>query len=161
MDQNRSQQAFASPVVASFWRAIDQTMGRLIGALDGLSEDQLNWRPDAPNTNTLYVLATHTLGNVAESVLEILGGQPVNRNRDAEFEASGASANALKERWHTLRGQSESVLQPLTEADLEHVYTHPRRNQITGYDLLILVSYHAAEHAGQAELTRDLLQAEQ
>ena len=36
---------------------------------------------------------------------------------------------------------------------------HPRRGTITGRDVLIVVARHAAEHWGEAQLTRSLLKA--
>ncbi|CAN5843324.1 hypothetical protein BH10CHL1_BH10CHL1_01810 [soil metagenome] len=41
--------------------------------------------------------------------------------------------------------------------ELTRVRSHPRRGQITGREILLVVACHAAEHRGQAELTRDLL----
>ncbi len=37
---------------------------------------------------------------------------------------------------------------------------HPRRGWSTGREILLIVARHAAEHLGQAELTRDLLLAQ-
>jgi hypothetical protein len=36
---------------------------------------------------------------------------------------------------------------------------HPRRGPLSGREILIVVARHAAEHLGQAELTRDLMKA--
>jgi len=151
--------AFASTEVASFWRDIDGSVTRIVTALDGLSNDEINWRPAAPEANTLSVLAIHTMGNVEENVLETLCGQPVNRQREQEFRDSGASASAIQERWHELRQQISSALAKLQSSDLARSYKHPRREQESGWEVLILVSRHAGEHAGHAELTRDLLRA--
>jgi hypothetical protein len=40
--------AFASAEVASFWRDIDGSVARIVTALDGLSNEEINWRPPAP-----------------------------------------------------------------------------------------------------------------
>lgn len=152
---------FASPEVASFWRAIRETVDRLLTTLDGLSDEQIHWRPAAPEANSLSVLAIHTMGNVEENILETLCGQTVNRQRDREFRESGASAAAIQERWQQLQTQIEWALAPLTTEALAGTYKHSRREQESGYDVLILVARHAGEHAGQAELTRDLLRAAQ
>ena len=73
-----------------FWRYIASSLDRLVALLDGLSADDLDWRPPAPGANSLYVLAMHTLGNAEENLLEILGGQPIGRDREAEFAVQGA-----------------------------------------------------------------------
>ena len=153
---------FASPEAKAFWDSIAGTLDSLVGTLEGLSDAQLDWRPPAPDTNSLDVLVTHTLGNVNESVLEIFGGQQVHRDRDSEFraQASGNAAQQLKERWQQLRPLAEAVLAALTPEELHRSYSHPRRGQIGGYDVLLLVATHAAQHLGHAELTRDLLRAQ-
>ena len=142
-----------------FWRYIASSLDRLVGCLDGLSKAQLNWRPDAPGANSLYALATHTLGNAEENLLQTLVGQPVVRDRDGEFAAQGASAQALVARWATVRAVLAARLADLPAGALDVAYTHPRRGTITGREILIVVARHAAEHLGQAELTRDLLRA--
>jgi hypothetical protein len=152
---------FASPEVASFWRAIRETVDRLLATLDGLSQDEINWRPAAPEANPLSILAIHTMGNVEENILETLCGQPVNRQRDREFQASGASVAAIQEHWQQLQTRIEWALAPVTTDALAASYKHPGRDEESGYDVLILVARHAGEHAGQAELTRDLLRATQ
>ena len=150
---------FASAEVVAFWRAIRETVDRLIGTLDGLSNEEINWRPSAPEANNLSVLAIHTMGNVEENILETLCGQPVNRNRDQEFQAGGASVSAIQKRWQALQERIQGALASVQTADLARHYKHSRRERETGYDVLILVARHAGEHAGQAELTRDLLRA--
>lgn len=159
MSRGRSGSGFNSVGAEAFWGALRASMQRLLGALEELSPEQLNWKPEAEGANSLFVLATHTMGNIAENVLEILGGRPVGRDREAEFRAGGDSAEALAQRWEELRRQVEPVLTGLTGADLERDYRHPRRGQVSGYTVCFVVADHAAEHAGQAELTRDLLRA--
>src|SRR5207237_3597373 len=58
-------------------------------ALKGLSEEQLNQRPDVPGANSGYVIATHVLGNARAWVLGIVCGQPLRRDRPGEFAAAG------------------------------------------------------------------------
>ena len=47
----------------------------------------------------------------------------------------------------------------LTREDLDRARQHPRRGIITGRDVLIVVARHAAEHWGEAQLTRSLMNA--
>jgi uncharacterized damage-inducible protein DinB len=143
-----------------FWRYISSSIEQLIGTLDGLSEQELNWSP-IPNANSLYVLATHTLGTTAENLLEVLCGQPVYRHREAEFAAQGRSIGPLRMQWESLRDQIQTQLGQLDPAALAQVHTHPRRGKVTGREVLIVVARHCAEHMGQAFLTRDLLLTQQ
>jgi hypothetical protein len=142
-----------------FWRFIGSSLDRLVACLEGLSADELNWRPPAPEANSLYALATHTLGNAEENILETLGGQIVGRNREAEFAVAGSSSTEVAARWRELRERLAQALTDLPTGALDAEYPHPRRGTLTGRAILIVVARHAAEHLGQAELTRDLLRA--
>ena len=141
-----------------FWRYIVGSLDRLVALLDGLSADELDWRPPAPEANSLYTLAIHTLGNAEENLLETLGGQPIGRDRAGEFAARGDEA-PVTARWAALRPRLAETLAALPPGALDSTYQHPRRGAISGRDILLVVARHAAEHLGQAELTRDLLRA--
>jgi hypothetical protein len=119
----------------------------------------MNWHAPCEGANSLWVLATHTLGNVEQSILSLLGGAPDRRDREAEFIAHGVSAETLRARWHTLQGALEATIMGLSPEALAAEYTHPRRGLLTGREVLLLVLSHAAEHLGHAGLTLDLIKA--
>ena len=152
-----SESPFASGEVASFWRFISSSLTRLVALLDGLDAAELNWSPPARGANCVFVLAVHTLSNVEENILETLCGEPIDREREAEFDAIGISSETVRQRWDALRPPVEAALASLKSTDLDGHYQHPRRGELTGREVLIVVARHAAEHLGQAELTRDLL----
>jgi hypothetical protein len=62
-----------------------------------------------------------------------------------------------------LEGLSAERMAPslatLTPADLDGFRRHPRRGDITGREVLIVVARHAAEHWGEVQLTRSLMRA--
>jgi hypothetical protein len=145
--------------VESFQHFIFNTIDAIVGALDGLSAEELNWRPAAPATNSLYAIATHVLGNAEENLLGTLCGQPHGRNYPTEFSAAAPVPDAVRERWADLRERIAKHLTDLTRADLDGARQHPRRGMITGRDVLIVVARHTAEHWGEAQLTRSLLKA--
>jgi uncharacterized damage-inducible protein DinB len=142
-----------------FWRYIASSIDQLIATLDGLTPREINQTPTA-TANSLYVLATHTLGTTAENLLKVLCGQPVHRQRAAEFAAQGDSLDALHQQWQTLRGHIQAHLAEVDNDTLGDVRAHPRRGQISGREVLIVVARHCAEHMGQAFLTRDLILAQ-
>ena len=104
----------------------------------------------------MYTLAVHALGNTEHRLLAVLRGLDVEREREAEFASAGGSATAIHDEWRALSARIDAALEQLTEADLTSTRRHPERGEITGLDVLIVVARHMAEHAGQAELTRDL-----
>jgi len=140
----------------TFWHYIVGSVNRILVCLNDLSEEDLNWRP-LENANSLYVLAIHTMGNIEVNILEVLCGQAVHRQRQAEFAARGSSPVDLNRRWSELQACIVSALDQLPAAEFDRMHDHPRRGQLTGREVMIVVARHAAEHMGQAELTRDLL----
>jgi hypothetical protein len=149
----------AHPEITDFADAICNAIERILACLDGVDAEGLNWRPSAPQTNSLYVLAFHSMGSAEGAVIGELGGQPVERDRDAEFTASGNSAAPLSARWEALQPRLRDALARLTPADMEKTVHHRRFGAMSGRAYLILTAQHPAEHAGHAELTRDLLKA--
>lgn len=139
-----------------FWGFISRSIERIMACLDGLPEDDLNWRP-LTNANSLYVLANHILGTTEENILGVLCGQSIQRQREAELTAEGNSVDPLLLKWLDLQKRIHQSLEQLPAEELEREREHPRRGSLTGRAVLIVVARHAAEHMGQAELTRDLL----
>jgi len=145
--------------VQSFQHYIFNTIDSIVGLLEGLSADELNWRPEAPSTNSLYAIATHVLGNAEENLLGTLCGQLHGRNYAAEFPAAASVPDAVRTRWAELRDRVAGALARLTREDLDGIRPHPRRGPITAREVLIVVARHAAEHWGEAQLTRSLVAA--
>ncbi|HEX2909823.1 MAG TPA: DinB family protein [Chloroflexia bacterium] len=160
-----SETAVPNPIVKSFSTYIMNTVDRIMNSLSGLDEQQLNWRPPAPETNSLYVIASHVLMSTQENILKILGGIPAEQlplkaaTRDEIFSTSGNTTERLMEDWSKLRSVLESQFRVITENDLAREINHPRRGKITGLEVLLAVTSHMAEHLGHAELTRDLVKA--
>lgn len=142
--------------VDEFWGFISSSIDRIIACLNSLPEDDLNWHP-IETANSLYVLATHILGTTEENIIGVLSGQKVKRQREAEFKTTGTSAEPIRSKWSELRDRVKQCLEQLPSGELDREREHPRRGQLTGREVLIVVARHAAEHMGQAGLTRDLL----
>ncbi|MDP9352216.1 MAG: hypothetical protein M3P51_11815 [Chloroflexota bacterium] len=83
--------------IDTYRRHILGSLDRLVGCLSDLDERGLNWRPPAENANSLYALAVHTLANAEENILGTLCGQPITRDREAEFAAWGTSSRVVEE----------------------------------------------------------------
>ena len=143
-----------------YWNKISNTVDDLAACLECLDSDSLNWSP-LDDANSLYILATHTIGNVRNNFLKVLCGQFATRDRDAEFMAMGVSAAEIVASWDELKDQISDAIEELAPGELDREKEHPQRGSITGHELLIVVTRHVAEHYGQAQLTRDLVKAQQ
>jgi len=142
---------------------IRSILQRVCASLDGLTESQLNWRPPIEGANSTYAIAAHTLGNARAWVLGIACGQPVGRDRPAEFRASGHDAAALLADASRLSGEIEAALSALPPSDLDRRLVPPavlwgegEPREISVRDALLQVVEHAALHLGQIQITRDL-----
>ena len=100
------------------------------------------------------------MGNVRHNLLNGLCGLAISRDRDAEFVVTGGSAADIEAHWNELKSQISDSVEGLPRGEMDRERDHPRYGTISGHELLVLVATHAAEHYGQAQLTRDLLKAQ-
>ena len=147
----------AAPEVEAFRGRIKRELDRIVKALDGLDEDAVNWKPDAPAANSLLVLATHALGAAEDHVVRQVAAKTVVRSRDAEFATKG-SAEGLRVRADEVKRRIDDALNGFDPGRLGDERDTPSGKR-TVRDMLVHAVAHASEHAGQAELTRDLYRA--
>ena len=141
-------------------------LDKLVESVDGLEDGRLNWRPPLPEANSRYVLVAHVLGNLEAWVLGIACGQAIDRDRPAEFAATGSDAGALIERARALARRFDEALAALPEDALD-VQKLPSKlhwgagmpEQCTVREALMHAIEHAAVHLGHIHLTRDMAEA--
>jgi hypothetical protein len=139
-----------------YWKYISGSIERIILCTKGLSTDEINWHPKG-KTNSIFVLATHMIGNLEFNILGIIYGMNVKRNREAEFATKGISYEQIRDNWTELKRKIVNHQQQFPVAKMETEIEHPRLGKISIRELLLVIARHAAEHVGHAELTRDLL----
>ena len=142
---------------AAEFERIVREVDRVVAALDGLSAPQLDWTP-GPGANSVLVLAAHTVGAAERHVIVHVGGGTPSATRDSEFATQGSAAG-VRGRWSDLRPRIIATLEGLDasrlDRELPELATRPSGER-SARAMLIHAVAHAAEHAGQAELTRDL-----
>ena len=149
--------------IRTYSHQLRSLLERIGACLEGLSEAQLNWRPPIDGANSAYVIATHTLGNARAWVLGIACGQPVERDRPAEFRASGRTAADLVAAARQLSATIDTALVALSPSALDQRRLPPKSlwgegepQEISVRQALIHVVEHASIHLGQLQITRDL-----
>jgi len=149
--------------IEGYGRRIRSLLERVCACLDGLSEAQLNWRPSMHGANSAYVIAAHTLGNARAWVLGIACGWPVERDRPAEFQASGPDAADLTAQARRLSDDIDAALAALAPSALAQRLLPPKSlfgegelREISVREVLLDVVEHASIHLGQLQITRDL-----
>jgi uncharacterized damage-inducible protein DinB len=149
--------------IESYSRQIRSILERVCACLDGLSEAQLNRRPPVDGANSVYVIAAHTLGNARAWVLGIACGRPLERDRPAEFRASGRDAAELTAQARRLLDEIEAALAGLSPSALDRRLLPPQSlwgegvpQEISVREAILHVVEHASIHLGQLQITRDL-----
>jgi uncharacterized damage-inducible protein DinB len=144
-------------------RVLDQIGRRTLDQLRGISDDDLNRPLDLPESNSAFVLATHLIGSAEYWVLELAGGQDVERDRPSEFRATGTGAElaARYERWlAAMRALLDALPgERLDQPALAHDGQQARQGgaPVTIRDALLHAVEHCALHQGHLELTRQML----
>jgi Protein of unknown function (DUF1572) len=124
-------------------KLFDEWWPRLRATVEGLTEEQLWWRPNDAS-NSIGNLMLHLNGNVRQWLVTSFTQQEDHRNRPAEFneKAGGPPAPLLAQMGATL-DEAAAILARLTETDL----LAPM--QIQGYQVTGLVAvYQVVEHFG-------------
>lgn len=123
----------------------------------GLNADALNWRP-GPETNSLAVLVIHILGAEHSCVTTALG-DPIDRDRDAEFRATAKRPEELIAEIDRVDALLPDLFDQVSDDDLDAMRTRPndRLNRTNpGIWWLFHSMRHTREHIGQMLLTRQM-----
>lgn len=145
------------PVVAKITEQFKVVHGSLRDEVRGMDEASLNWKP-APDTNSIAVLVTHTLGSEAE-VYRIVADVPSDRDREAEFHVASDEASLLAA-LDAADALIDDLAARITAEDL--AASRPRRTSPpeTGLHWLLTNYGHAREHLAHIQLTKQLLAAQ-
>jgi uncharacterized damage-inducible protein DinB len=151
--------AAPDPILTSARDILRRCRDDLRAAVDGLPPDALNWRPAGDDTNSIAVLAHHSLTST-HVWLAVAVDEPLpDRDRPSEFgfnadtaEVLLAHADRLFEDCLDLVGKSRTV----DWAALRSHWDAGRDVQLFAAWALIHALEHLREHIGQMSLTRQL-----
>jgi hypothetical protein len=141
---------------------VDTALDGMVGIVTELGDDLANRRPDIPDTNSPYVLLHHCLGVMEYWAGHVVAGRRIERDRDAEFRASGSVAE-LVSRARRAREQLAADLAHLDAVAPPRGATDPEDDGLpltrTQGGALIHLYEELAQHHGQIEGCRDVLLA--
>ena len=150
----------AVPEVENALKIFVIAVDRVVAAAAGLDAPALNWTP-APDASSLSALGLHVIGMTRENVLTtICRLDESHRVRAQEFAPGEETGDTLAARWAALRPRVEEALAALPAGDLDLPLVHHTWGEVPLREVLLRMVTHAYEHAGQAELTRQLLDAQ-
>ena len=150
----------ASLIASTSWAYIERSLDRLVTLALEMTEEHRARVPNYEAFNSVATLVGHTLGNAEDSLLGTLCGLEVIYDREADFEAPIVDASKIRQRWADLRARVTEEVARLSDSDVLEMRQHPRRGDIRGLDVLLVVARHAAEHLAQAEMTRTIVEAD-
>jgi len=141
---------------------VDLALGQMTAIAEDLGDDLVNRRPPFRDANSAYAILTHCLG-----VMEYWGGatvaeRPVQRDRAAEFTATGDVAGLLRRTEHARRRLREDMVGFRSAAPPVSVRPDPddpAPYHETKGAVLVHVLEELFQHLGQMEITRDALVA--
>ena len=135
---------------------------KLSKQIESFPNDEALWNTRPGVTNAAGNLALHLEGNLREFVGRQLGQIPYLRNRPLEFSARGLSRNALVARLSELRDSIPSIIENLTQEQMETEYPEVVLDAaMPTRQFLIHLYGHLNWHLGQVDyLRRILLEAE-
>ena len=131
-------------------------------AIDDRPPDALNWRPAGDGTNSIAVLATHSLASTREWLSVAVDEPPPERDRDSEFEVSARDAGELLALTDGLFEDCLSLVDKSRTVDwaaLRSQWDPDTGVQLLAAWALLHALGHLREHVGQMALTRQLWEA--
>ena len=152
------------PIIAAARGLATDAFDVLRRAATGLSADALDWEPAGPDTNSIAVLATHSL-NATRLLMSLAVGldQPA-RDRDAEFEATSGGADRLLGLIDEISGECLAILDEAPhDIDWSQLRDLQRADGSTTQRPAAFFIVHAVDHlrghADEASLTRHVWEA--
>jgi uncharacterized damage-inducible protein DinB len=138
----------------------NEAIDAMVEMVRGLGDDLANQRPDLAGANSPYAILTHCLGVMEFWGGHVVAGRAVERDRPAEFRASGRVAD-LAERARRAQDQLRfDVARAQPSAPVRGVLNEADRVRPLGRTqggALMHVYEELAQHRGQMEITRDIL----
>lgn len=144
------------PLFTALYARLQEIHAGLDKALDGLSQEALDWSPGL-EMNSLAVLAAHVAASERYWIGDMAGGEPSGRVRASEFETRGKDGAALRARLAEVLDHSRGVLARLTTADLgRECHSSIQGGTHTVAWALLHALDHAAEHMGHCQMIRQM-----
>ena len=144
--------------IGMYQDSVDGSLEMIMDCFEGLDGEAIRWQPLA-TANCLAVIAKHSLANAHRNVLAHFGGEPYDYHRDEEFVLEHEDVASLISTWEALRERMRGCLNTMPKSSLDAICNHARMGPVSGRVVLLQAARHAAEHAGEARLTRHLIDA--
>jgi uncharacterized damage-inducible protein DinB len=148
--------------IDDFLYFVDEALGGMAAVVTELGDDLANRQLDLAGANSPYAVLFHCLGVMEYWGGAMVAGRSIERDRDAEFRASGPVAELVR-RTRQARRQLDADIADLQPLAPPRGTPEPEDANLplarTQGGVLMHVYEELAQHRGQMEVTRDVLRA--
>jgi hypothetical protein len=145
--------------VKDYLSVLEHLRGQVRDLLAKFPPEALDWRPIEGAgdlaTNSPAALATHLAGSENFLIAHVIGGRPIQRDREGEFKTKEVEMTELKRRLAAGTQMAEAILAPLTPGQLEEPRKWLSGSGTVRRCILHAIAHYAA-HLGHLELTYQL-----
>jgi hypothetical protein len=144
------------PMIVAASDLLDDSLDALREVIAGSDAEALDWRP-GKDTNSIAVLATHSMHST-RSWLSVAVGAPLpERDRPSEFRATAAGVDELLAFYDSMAADCHALLGTTDAFDPGAVRsTHSEGETATAAYALLHALEHLREHVAHSQLTRQL-----
>lgn len=146
----------ADPTIEAAKELLDQALDAMRTSIAGATPDELNRRPAGDDTNTIAVLATHSMNSTRWWLHVAMGAEPPLRDRPSEFLAAAAGVDELLSFFDEMAADCHAVLNTDVPFDGGALRERDADETVTAAWALLHALEHLREHVGHMELTRQL-----
>ena len=152
------------PILVAAQHILKAAVDDVRGSIYGASSDALNVRPAGEDTNSIAVLAVHSMTSTRSWFSVAVGAPLPQRDRPSEFRASTSGAVDLIAFVEAMQGDCLRLVDEGQSVDWGATRTtHARPNgaveRVSAAWALLHALEHLREHTGQMLLTRQLADA--
>ncbi len=156
-----------TPFARAYEYQLRNVVNDLLATLEGIPDEVFNtWKPVAAGEgghemNTFAALAIHAVSAGEFMTLHAVGSEPSQRNREAEFEATGSQVDIVARYGRWLDGV-HALMAGFTDADLDRdSYSERyRERDWKAAEILLHALDHTALHVGHLQVQRQLWEME-
>jgi uncharacterized damage-inducible protein DinB len=143
---------------------LDEAVVDMSSVIQGASSEAVNWKPGGDDTNSIAVLAVHSMHSTRSWFSVAVGAPLPGRDRDSEFQATMPDAPSLLTFLTAMQDDCRRLLEQGAVEDWSvvretHARPIPDPDAATGVPAawaLLHALEHLREHTGQMLLTRQL-----
>ena len=146
----------ADPTIDAAREIFDEAFKAMRESIVGSTPEGLNRRPAGDDTNSIAVLATHSMNSTRWWLHVAMGAEPPARDRPSEFLATAGRVDELLTFFDGMAADCRAVLSTDAPFDGGALRERDAEETVTAAWALLHALEHLREHVGHVELTRQL-----